>query len=726
MSRFRDVAWLAAYLALAFVLLMPLALHMETQLPDDGDSVLGLWIIWWGATHLDMGYPGILEANAYFPHKGALLYSEPMLSQALLSWPLFNLLDNPVLAANLLTWITLGLSAFCGHLLFREFTGSDASAAVGAVSYAFCSFNLSQIPRVQLISLQWLPLALLCLHRFFYRDKKSYLPAFVLFSVLHGLACFYYLAFYAIILAVLVPTYFFTCRTWEKKAATLWLAASGGFIGVIFLFVARPFLELYRHYGFAGIPTSFDLARYFQPPYGNPLYAFLANGPHLVDYFLGYIALPVALFGLWRFARSNSESRTTTIACAFFVLGVLGFVFSGGPDLIFNGSPVGPGPYQIVQKVGPFANLRDPDRFSLLLRLALSLFVAKAANDFFARSRGYRRALGCTVLAVVLLSEQWSPRYAQGTEIPAVEKVPDVYAWLTTRQDRGALAELPVLPFRFVRFNTMEAYFSTFHQRPILFNKPSFYPPAMEYLRWELRNFPDDSSTTLLRAIGVRTVVVHPKRWGSPRQQSRRLRHLQVRGSDFPLLRKFPDRDFPVWNDYRLGGEQLHAVKPMSEEGLPRDCQCRLVDRAEYELEGSGSSDPRWATDGDRTTKWTTGTTQEEGDFLDIVFDRPRRPARIEIEMSFPYEEFARNLEFNGYRDTDMRRVQQVEDIWYKVGLIRQLIEDPFKARLRYDLEPPTVERLRLFIHQTEPGSQPWSVSEIHVYELDEESQRSE
>ena len=126
---------------------------------------------------------------------------------------------------------------------------------------------------------------------------------------------------------------------------------------------------------------------------------------------------------------------------------------------------------------------------------------------------------------------------------------------------------------------------------------------------------------------------------------------------------------------------------------------------------------PELAIDGDRLTKWTTGEGQREGYFFEIAFDRPQRPVRVEIEVAFPYGEFARNLEMNGYRGQRGYRVTQIEDLPYKAELMRQLVERPTEARLRYDLEPMPMERLRLFIHRTERGTIGWSIPEIHVYE---------
>jgi hypothetical protein len=128
------------------------------------------------------------------------------------------------------------------------------------------------------------------------------------------------------------------------------------------------------------------------------------------------------------------------------------------------------------------------------------------------------------------------------------------------------------------------------------------------------------------------------------------------------------------------------------------------------------------ALDGRRDTAWTTREGQYSAHFYEIAFNRPLRSARIEIEMAAPYEEFARNLEIIGFLGAQYWHLNQRPDIWYEVALVRQLIKDPRQARLRYDLQPKVVDRLRLQIGETELGTVAWSIPEIHIYELEEAS----
>jgi hypothetical protein len=720
-SSFRSsLAWLAFYLVLAFVLLQPLSLDPASRLPDDGDAVLGLWIIWWGATHLSWGYPGIFDANAFYPHPSGLLYSEAMLGQAILSWPLFSWLNDPLMAMNLLTLLSLGLSGLASHLLFRELTGSPRGAVTGAVFFTFNGYSFSQLARIQLISLQWMPLGLLCLHRYFAKGRKAHLFGFALFSILQGLSCVYYLLFYLVALAVLLPVYLRAYRGFANPRSVAWLAASGLSVGAALAFVALPYLRLYAHYGFAGVPESYDLAAYFLPGSESLLYRGLGVRPVAVDHFLGYVGLVIAAVGAAAFLRDAARREAKTIAIGYLLVGLAAFFLSAGPELRFLGRSLGDGPFSLLSAGGPFRNMRVPDRFSVLVTLALGLFISRGAGAILGRARlvGAKSVLLASVLTALVLAEHWSPARTVGREIPGRGAIPDVYRWLGKHQAGEIVAELPARPFREMRFVTMDGYFSMFHGRKILFNKPSFYPPAMGFLQWELQSFPSRSSLTLLQAIDVPLAIVHPKRWGEGILGRARLRAIERRLPELTLLGEFPDRDDPLWARFQLGAERLYSIPPLPEEGSPRVCSCREIPRDSFEVDANGLNHPRRALDGNRTTKWTTGDTQKKGHFFEIAFDSPRRPVRIEMEMVYPYGEFPRHLEVNGYSGLAGRRMEQLEDVWYKVALVRQLVHAPAEARFRIDLEPATVDRLRMFIHVTEEGGEPWSIAEIHVYEL--------
>ena len=85
-SIWEHLAFFLGYLTIAVVLLAPMSLSPANRLADDGDSLQGLWIIWWGSSHLFPELGQLFDANSYYPHPLGLAYSEPMLTEAILVW----------------------------------------------------------------------------------------------------------------------------------------------------------------------------------------------------------------------------------------------------------------------------------------------------------------------------------------------------------------------------------------------------------------------------------------------------------------------------------------------------------------------------------------------------------------------------------------------------------------------------------------------------------------
>jgi hypothetical protein len=706
-----------AYLLLAIALLAPMSLDASRRLPDDGDALQGLWILWWSASHLLDNPEKLFDANAYYPHPGGLVYSEPMLAEALLGLPILELMDNRVLAVNLLTLVTLALSAMGGHVLSRELTGNHLGGFLSGCFYAFNAYTFSTLAQLQLVSVQWIPLALVCLHRFFVRARIRDAIGFAAATALVGLSSFYYLVFFSVALSILVPVYIGWYRLQRPLTSFAWLFGLILVASVVLYGVTAPYRELFERYRFTGEPAVVDLVRFFTPPLGSLLYNDLGLF-RLPAYFTGYVSLLLAGVGVISLARRGEPGRERAVWLAFLLVGLVGFFCAAGPYVSVGGRHLGPGPFQLLQMLAPFEKLREPARIAVLVYLVLGLMIARGVTWLLRRFPISRRCLAASLIACLLLAEQWSPLPTRGMPIPVGSDVPDAYRWLADHHEDGPVAELPPRPFHLIRRTSMEAYFSTFHRRPILFAKPSFYPPAMELLQWELREFPDERSLALLQALEVRFALVHPKRW--EHDLHLRLRRLERLEPKLVLTQSFGDRSDPLWSEYQLGGELLYRILPAQGEGpavSARWCNCREIDRNSFRLNASGAGAER-AVDGDRGTKWTTSGGQRKGDYFEVGLDRPRRLARVEIEMAFPYGEFPRNLEMNGYRGQRAHRVERIDDIVYTIGLVQQLIRDPTKARLRYDLEPMEMDRLRLFIHRTEEGTIDWAIPEIHVYEV--------
>jgi hypothetical protein len=713
----RGLLLAAVSLAAAFVRLMPYSLHPRTRLGDEGDALLETWVVWWASTHLGLGWPRIFEANAFHPHPSALLYAEPLLAQAVIGWPLFRFLE-PILALNLLTIATFALSAAAFFLFARELVADDHAAALGACLYAFNAYAAANVARIQIVSLGWLPLALLALHRLFVRRQLRWAAALAVFSVLHGFSCMYYLVFYGLLLAVLVPVYVWTTAAWKRPAVLGGLAAAGVVCGAALSLLVLPYLDLFHRYGFAAEVRQFDLALYLTPPPDDLLYGSLGDrlrprGFYL-DYFLGFVSLAVGGVGVVAALRARALGARA-VWTAWLAIGVAAAVLSAGADMRWRGHHLGTGPYAVLQHVEPFTRIREPRRLAVVVLLCLSLFAARGAAALLGRLRGRWRVATALALTLAVVAEHWSTTRTRGATVPAGGTIPEVYRWLAARPGAEPVADLPARPPQLQRFMAFDQYLSTTNGKPIMTGWPSFFPPALELLLWNLRDFPDARSIAVLRALGFRLAVIHPMRWGDDRSYYER--RLAARSDVLPVLARFPEDTHPEWQKYGLGDEEVREITAAAEEPAPRPCPCREVDRRSYRVHASGGADAALAVDGSPRTRWTSGEGQQGGMWFEVLLDRPRELARVEVEMSHPYGEFARYLEVVGGRDAETWPMGPQRDLGYDVRLLRQLVADPGRARLRYDLQPAMVDRLRLRLTRTDEGASPWSLPEIHVYE---------
>jgi hypothetical protein len=77
-----------------------------------------------------------------YPEKNMLACSDHMLGGAILFWPLYALMGNPVLAFNLWILLMLALDLTVAYLVARQFLGAGLPALLAAVLFAFGFFRM--------------------------------------------------------------------------------------------------------------------------------------------------------------------------------------------------------------------------------------------------------------------------------------------------------------------------------------------------------------------------------------------------------------------------------------------------------------------------------------------------------------------------------------------------------------------------------------------------------
>lgn len=216
MSR-QHVSAALVFAALSIAMTWPLLPNLGTAVSDPGDPYINTWILdwdWWATLHQPLT---LFDANALYPAKLTLAFSEHLYGIALLLVPLRVIGVPPLMAHNVAMLLGFAFCGFAMYLLAWRLTRSWAAAVAAGVFYAFVPFRFTHLPHVQHVWGGWLPLMLLMLLLYAAEPARRYAIAFAVVFAMNGLTNVHYLFFGAFacgVTAVLVVPR----RAWRELA----------------------------------------------------------------------------------------------------------------------------------------------------------------------------------------------------------------------------------------------------------------------------------------------------------------------------------------------------------------------------------------------------------------------------------------------------------------------------------------------------------------------------
>ncbi len=707
------------YLALSVVFLAPVSLSPEDLAVNDGDPLHISWILAWDA-HQAVRHPlRLFDSNAFYPYDSSLAFSEHLLGPALLAAPVFYATGNALLAQNITLVLTLALSAFAMYLLTRDVLGHELGALVAGLVYAFHTYGFHEAPRLQLLSIEWWPLAALFLHRTFVFGGFRDATLSAVFFILQGLSCTYYLFYFALALLIFVMGYAIFTERGLAKAATLIIPFTVS--GAIFAVLALPYLRMIRDFGFGrALAEGVDIAEYVRPPSGSVLENFVSfeQPPGAAPQFLGFLAIALALWGLLSFPRAEEPRSRVLFFWLSVTTGIVGGVLSLGPTLRFFGIELGAGPYAWLYEGLPFFRvLRNAERMSVLLHfgLAVAAGVGAAAIGTLRNSRWLRMAL------LVALPYEHFTGGQPFTRLPTSERTPEVFRWLDEKSGQGAVVELPLYPREKLRLHSLYMLFSTVHWKPIVFGRTSFYPPLTGYLAWEMRRFPDSDSIALLEGLGVERIVVHPNLW-PPGEREEKLALLSSFADRLEPEGRFGPAADPSQTRYGFGDERVFRLRHSGEAPSTSDLcvPAGEIEPAGWTLSGDSQDPAEWIVDRNRETKWRTDG-QLPGMKLEIDLGREETLAAARLELAYPHDQFPRDLTLKVRTEggTGFDRIDHRDDLATKWALVETLVEGPASAAFVLRFPPTRARVLRFWIREGKAWDYTlpdWSLPELRLY----------
>ena len=166
----------------------PLARGLSSIVQIQPDVTAGMWSLNELALQITRDPAHLMDGNIFYPFPRTIAIVDHQFANALLAAPLAAAGAGSALLYNFMILATFFLNAVFTWLLVRRLTGSEAAALVAGCAFAFSSYHASHIVQAHLLVTQWLPLALLMLHRYFERPTWRRWVAFAGTTLLVGLS----------------------------------------------------------------------------------------------------------------------------------------------------------------------------------------------------------------------------------------------------------------------------------------------------------------------------------------------------------------------------------------------------------------------------------------------------------------------------------------------------------------------------------------------------------
>lgn len=522
------------YIFLTIVLTFPLILHMNDWL-NAGDSSLNTWILAWGVHSLTTDPLNLFNANMFYPFtQNTLAFSEHLFADVLIAFPVILITHNPVLAYNLILILSFILSGYGMFLLIDYYIKDKYSAFIVGIIFAFCTIRFAHFGHLQLLTVQWIPFALLYLDKFLHGGRYKDLTLLYVFYVLQVLSS-WYLAFYT---TIVIGAYIFSIfilnkeiygnlsqRSYQLKLI-LALTCSAATVAPF----AIPYFQVAQEYGFerslAEVSSfSADVGDYFLTMIGNLIYGSISTPIQLNrnfcehSLFPGITAIILALYGIFCFKKFkiNNQNKVGMFFLGgekrdiFIFILILSFILSLGYPLHFFGHIINIDlPYKFFWEFLPgFKSMRVPSRFGIIFMLSLSVLAGYGLNRLI-KFRSHKFVIAVIIMLFILVENLYIPVAFETT--PVGQEIPDVYKWLGNDTNKFAIVEIPIGN---LWYDSRYSYFSTYHWKSLVNGYSGFSPDYYPEISSIIQTFPSNDSINTLQKIGVKYVILHSKLVGS-------------------------------------------------------------------------------------------------------------------------------------------------------------------------------------------------------------------
>jgi hypothetical protein len=394
----------------------------------------------------------------------ALALSEHLAGIGFLATPLQLVGASAVTAYNVALILSFALSAFFAFLLARQIVDREAGVWIrrmagvcAGLAYGFAPYRAGQLAHLQVLTSQWMPLALLAMHLYLAGGRRRWLTLLAGAWIVQALSNGYYFLFFPVLVGLWLAWFVDWRHAWRRGlaiAATV-IAASLLLVPVLLKYAAvHRALGLARTRGemtlFSATPASFlhtsGMLVFWPSSAARNTEDFLFPG--ITPIVLVAAACAAALYR--RNGRAFSRSPLVFYASAALMMWMLAL----GPAPPDSRAMAWLRPYSLLAALPGFDALRVPARFAMLATLCAAIAAGLAFARVTSAHRTRRTLIAAGAVAGFVL-DGWMrsmplaptpqrillPRISQAAvlELPAGEGAVDVAAMYRSMQHRQPL-----------------------------------------------------------------------------------------------------------------------------------------------------------------------------------------------------------------------------------------------------------------------------------------------
>lgn len=505
------------FLFLAIVHTWPLATNLAHLSFIHDDEWLNAWAVAWIARQLPRDPMHLFDANIFYPHCRALIYTEPVIVPGLLAAPIHWLGGSALLAHNVLVLAGLTFTALAMYWLVRAWTDDYQAGLLSGMLFAFSAPFITRIAHVQALHAYWLPLAFLAFHRLITHGRARYAAWLGLCVIGAALTSGYLVVFvfFGLAAAALARIPSFVRREGVRRLVRLGVASAG--TAVILFVVLRPYLEAgHRRPPVAEtteITTALSsyLASAAALHYNTWSGSYYHTAPGTL--FPGMVALVMAGAAIfhWRCAAPGGIRRMLLLVAGVGVVLSLGSL-----------TPFYSWAYKVVP---PLQGLRAIHRFGILVVFALAVLAGIGLSACLRSASSRRRMLVTCTLFVLATGESFHGPLSYSR----YDYAGRIHRLLANSSWPGAVLELPIYQLHEFHRNARYLLASTVHWRSLVNGFGGFAPPNFNDTARVAGAFPSVLAVAWLQEIGVGYVVVHLDAYPEPTRLLQKLTRFDQR-----------------------------------------------------------------------------------------------------------------------------------------------------------------------------------------------------